>query len=218
MKSSLLIKLSISILFVCNLPSLNSQNINDNEFWMPGTAKSISIVENLPTEMVYLIYNNTNTSERKSNFNVTCDDKVLMLNNKALTIYEGGSAMLQSKNISLLHSLNSKSDMIGYYKWQTGNRPNNLGQNWTYDGNDGACLIAHLLTPHRVQFRIEKTEPALKPGEILKFILYIDDKPIKNLLYNLTSIDVYGSRIAFAFADEASKNTYKVFGSYFFYE
>ncbi|HRZ97613.1 MAG TPA: hypothetical protein P5084_08655 [Paludibacter sp.] len=218
MKSTLLIKISLSILLICSATNLVSQNINDNEFWFPGTSKAISIVENLPSDMVYLIYNNTNTSERNSNFNVSCDDKVLMLNNKALTIYEGGSAMIQSKNISLLHSLNSKSDMIGYYKWQTGNRPNNLGQNWTYNGSDGACLIAHLLTPHRLQFRIEKTEPALKPGEILKFVLYVDDKPIKNQLYNLTSIDVYGSRIAIAFADETSKNTFKVYGSYFFYE
>lgn len=218
MKSTLLIKISLTILLICSTSFLISQNMNDNEFWFPGTAKSISIVENLPSEMVYIIYNYTNSSEKNCNLNVSCDDKVLMLNNKALTIYEGGSAMIQSKNISLLHSQNSNSDIVGYYKWQTGNRPNNKGQNWAYNGSDGACLIAYLLSPHRMQFRIEKIEPALKPGEILKFTFYVDDKPVKNPLCNLTSIDVYGSRMAISFADEASKNIYKVYGSYFFYE
>lgn len=217
MKNTTKFKSLFTLIFISITAISVSQNINDNEFWLSGNSKAISIVENLPADMVYLIYNYSNSTEKNGNINISCDDKLLMLNNKALTIYEGGSAMVQGKNISLLHSSNSKSDKFGYYEWQSDINPNNLKQNWTYSGSDGPCLIAHLLTPHRLQFRIEKTEPALKPGELLKFILYVDDKPTRNPLYNLTSIDIYGSRIAIGFADEDSRNNFKVYGSYYFY-
>ena len=197
------------LIFTCE--SVYSQN---SSWWFLLTANELPIVEGLPEDEYYIVNNFPTIGTEFSNLNIKRDSDVLMLGTEMLNIYQGGAALIEGKNISLLHARGAQTNAIGLHNRVTFDESGKIRGSWAFNGQSGPSLISSLKNPRHFRVSINKIDPAPNPGQEFKFRLYVDGQPISNFLVNTTSVDVYGKDIVIRLESWPPFGLFKVFVSF----
>jgi hypothetical protein len=203
-------------------PDLNSKaaDLPIGKWWFPINTSEISIVSGLRSDRIYRINPMPIpdvTPATYSNVHVKKEQSVINLGTTPLHIYQGGTALIEAKNISLVHADGSKTASNGAYTTHSYSPNEFISGSWRFNGNPGPVLIADLNTARNFRLFVDKYVQQQVGGANYTFRIYVDGTALPNLLINTSSIDVYGSKIAIELASYppvTAGNSFEVHGSY----